>query len=210
MLVAALVTNTDTERRRAEVSSRWWVRQREGWSGTDPGLAGARLAEAVQRVKRTVVLCGESWRLPTILGRAYINYSEEKRTQLGLIALTAGVFLVWNLPPCRRFASTYLWHDALSGRTLTLLTSVFAHKVHPVLLAISLPPSLTPLLQSLPHFAFNSIALFSIGSACSSYLDGHDNLLPRSTSRYEYLALFVSGEPAVFVLPFSRLTRTGP
>ncbi|ORY92450.1 hypothetical protein BCR35DRAFT_297863 [Leucosporidium creatinivorum] len=170
-LAAALLTNKDTADRKAQMSG-WWPRQRE-WKGLDPELASLRLREVVQRVRKAVGAFGDDWRLPTILGQSYLNLTEEKRTQLAIIGLTAGVFVAWNIPACRGFAGKYLWHDPLATRPVTLLTSIFAHK-------------------SLPHFAFNSIALWSIGSACSSYFDHHDDLLPRSTSRYEFLAFFVA------------------
>lgn len=80
-------------------------------------------------MRKAVGAFGDDWRLPTILGQSYLNLTEEQRTQLAIIGLTAGVFVAWNIPACRGFASKYLWHDPLASRPVTLLTSIFAHKV---------------------------------------------------------------------------------
>lgn len=130
-LAAALLTNSDTADRRAQVSGGWWPRQRE-WKGLDPELASLRLREVVQRVRKAVGAFGDDWRLPTILGQNYLNLTEEKRTQLAIIGLTAGVFVVWNIPACRAFSARFLWHDPLAARPVTLVTSIFAHKVSPL------------------------------------------------------------------------------
>ena len=72
---------------------------------------------------------GDDWRFPTIIGQSYINLHESQRTQLAILAVTSGVFVLWNIPVARGFASRYLWHDPLAGRPITLITSVFAHRV---------------------------------------------------------------------------------
>lgn len=84
-------------------------------------------------MRKAVKSFGDDWRFPQIVGQSYINLSEEKRTQLAIIAVTAGIFVAWNVPACRGFAAKYLWHDPLAARPVTLLTSIFAHKVSPSL-----------------------------------------------------------------------------
>lgn len=65
--------------------------------------------------------------------------------------------------------------------------------------------------QTLPHLAFNSIALYSFGTACFSYLNYSDTL-PRSTSRFEFLAFFAAGElrRCFSSGPFLTLTDCSP
>ncbi|SGY16886.1 BQ5605_C012g07019 [Microbotryum silenes-dioicae] len=181
MSVAALHTNSDTFNRR-QALERWGMPPRRFLDrGLDPILAASRNNELVQRLGFFVDAFGRPGQVAL---HSWISVSEAKRTQVGLIALFGVVFTVWNLKSARTLAVKYLWQSPLESRTVTLLTSVFAHK-------------------TLPHLAFNSVALFSIGSSCSAYFDRMDCALPRSTSRYEYIAFFITA--GIFASLASRL-----
>ncbi|GAA5904325.1 rhomboid family intramembrane serine protease [Sporobolomyces salmoneus] len=164
---AAWMTNKDTEERNKGYWSSWG--RRHG-TGLQPDLARSRFEESFARAKAWVKQFPNN-RLVVILNEKWLEMGEAKRTQAGLIASFATVFVLWRLPASARFGK-WLAHDPLSGRSITQLTSVFSHR-------------------TLPHLAFNSIALYSFGTACFSYLN-YSELLPRSTSRYEFLAFFAA------------------
>ncbi|GAA5884146.1 hypothetical protein JCM16303_005938 [Sporobolomyces ruberrimus] len=170
---AAWLTNKDTEERSKQKS--WSLWGRSHGTGLQPDLARSRFDETVASAKafmarfpdnRLVTICSEKW-----IELAQGPHGEAKRTQLGLIAVFVGVFVVGTAARSARLDS-WLAHNAASGRSLTLLTSVFAH-------------------GSIPHLALNSLALFSLGTSAVAFLD-HSEFLPRSTSRYEFLALFAA------------------
>ncbi|GAA5825194.1 hypothetical protein JCM10212_004422, partial [Sporobolomyces blumeae] len=166
--LAAWATNHDTESRN---SSSWAAWTRRHSTGLQPDLARARFNEAYQAAKDRVARFPGN-RLVVIVNEKWLELGEAKRTQAGLIAAFVGVFVLWRLPVGRAPATIGKWlaHDPLSGKSSTMLTSVFSHR-------------------TVPHLAFNSIALFSFGTACFATLD-YSELLPRSTSRYEFLAFF--------------------
>ncbi|GAA6021639.1 hypothetical protein JCM11491_001248 [Sporobolomyces phaffii] len=167
---AAWMTNRDTRDRTRARARGWpnWGRQPRG-TGLQPDLARSRFDDAYTRAK-AVVDAFPGNRLVVIAQEKWIALGEARRTQCGLITSFAAVFLLWRLPSTR--LAQWLAHDPLSGRAATQLTSVFSHR-------------------TLPHLAFNSIALYSFGTACFSYLD-YSELLPRSTSRYEFVSFFVT------------------
>ncbi|GAA5985905.1 hypothetical protein JCM5350_006859 [Sporobolomyces pararoseus] len=164
---AAWMTNKDTQDRNKGYWSAWG--RRHG-TGLQPDLARARFEEVFERAKSLVKQFPGN-RLVVIVNEKWIELGEAKRTQAGLIATFGAVFLAWRLPASARFGK-WLAHDPLSGKSVTQLTSVFSHR-------------------TLPHLAFNSIALYSFGTACFSYLNYSDTL-PRSTSRFEFLAFFAA------------------
>ncbi|GAA5838017.1 hypothetical protein JCM9279_004104 [Rhodotorula babjevae] len=141
-------------------------------TGLSPTLARQRADEALTHARDWVrALGGAQNRLAVIAAENWLEAGEARRTALGLVASFAGVWIAWRLPA--RFNVGRWWaHDALSGKSVTILTSTFSHR-------------------TLPHLVFNSLALYSFTSATFSFLDTSD-VLPRSTSKYEYLALFVS------------------
>ncbi|GAA5849720.1 hypothetical protein JCM8547_000542 [Rhodosporidiobolus lusitaniae] len=162
---AAYYTNRDTDKRAAGFS---FFGRRS--TGLQPALARSRFEEVYDDARGFVKACGGN-KLAVILAENWLEMSEAKRTGAELLASFAGVFLLWRVPGSSRFGH-YLAHHPLSGKSVTLLTSVFSHR-------------------TLPHLAFNSIALYSFGTACFNYLNNSDEL-PRSTSRYEFLAFFVT------------------
>ena len=65
------------------------------------------------------------------LATHWINYSDGQRVGVSLVAANAMVFLAWQIPvPAMRFFMVkHFMHHPLSGRSYTLLTSVFSHMV---------------------------------------------------------------------------------
>lgn len=137
--------------------------------------------------------------LSTPFTRIYVSFAESYLTTppsqkvcLSIIAFNGAVFLLWKLPSPRiQAAMRHWWMHWPVGRhhhVITLATSVFSH-------------------QSLPHFAFNSIALYSFGSAAYTYLSkppkdsdyssSHPSYaalhqLASSTTSYHFLAFFLT------------------
>ncbi|GAA6001133.1 rhomboid family intramembrane serine protease [Rhodotorula paludigena] len=168
---AAWYTNADTLSRSAGSSDSLfasWRRQLP--TGLSPTLARQRFDEAYARAAAFVQQFPGN-RLALIAAENWLELGEAKRTTVGLVAAFAGVWVAWRLPG-RLNPGRWLAHDALNGKSVTLLTSVFSHR-------------------TLPHLAFNSLALYSFTTSCFLCLN-HSDLLPRSTSRFEFLAFFVS------------------
>lgn len=65
------------------------------------------------------------------LGTRWLNYSDGERVGIGLLAVNAIVFLAWQipLPAVQFFMVKHFMHHPLSGRSYTLLTSMFSHQV---------------------------------------------------------------------------------
>ncbi|GAA5830807.1 hypothetical protein JCM11251_001081 [Rhodosporidiobolus azoricus] len=162
---AAYWTNKDASKR--DTGSAFFRRRQA--TGLQPEMVRSRFEEAFARARGFVDTFSGS-RPAVILAENWLEMSEAKRTAAGLIASFGGVFLLWRLPSAK--IPQLLAHHPLSGKSVTLLTSVFSHR-------------------TLPHLAFNSIALYSFGTACFRFLD-YSEVLPRSTSRYEFLAFFAT------------------
>ncbi|POY71850.1 hypothetical protein BMF94_5211 [Rhodotorula taiwanensis] len=174
---AAWYTNQDTLERSTSSSSLFssWSRSLSGAStpGLQPSLVRQRWEETYARAAAWVKAVGSDNRLAIILAENWVELSEAKRTCAGLIASFVGVWIAWRLP-ARMRVGEWLAHQPLSGRAVTLLTSTFSHR-------------------TITHLGFNSIALFSFSTAAFSALShANSGLLPRSTSRYEFLALFAT------------------
>ncbi|BGO91265.1 hypothetical protein NBRC10512_008243 [Rhodotorula toruloides] len=174
---AAYYTNKDTLDRQAEAGYFSWRRlASSSTGGLQPSLAKQRWDEVYADVSRWMQTVGQENRLAVILAQNWLEMSEAKRTAAGLIGVFGGVWLAWRLP--RRLGlGKWLAHDALSGKSVTMLTSTFSHR-------------------TIPHLAFNSIALFSFTTAAFGTFNFSELMstesLPRSTSRYEFLAFFVT------------------
>ncbi|GAA5876631.1 hypothetical protein JCM1840_000827 [Sporobolomyces johnsonii] len=166
---AAYATNKDTEERNKGYWPAW---RRNHGTGLQRDLARSRWEDVYERARGWVGSFPGN-RLVLILSDNWLEMSEAKRTQAGLIALFGGVWLAWRLPQASRFGQ-YLAHDPLSGRSATLLTSVFSHR-------------------TLPHLAFNSIALYSFGTACFAFLDYSEPGLASSFMSHVWFSRVVAG-----------------
>ena len=62
---------------------------------------------------------------------SYTELSEIQRTVLGLGAAFGAVFVGWQVPATQRFMRRWFLADPLKNRPITMLTSIFSHKVSP-------------------------------------------------------------------------------
>ncbi|CAL1715584.1 unnamed protein product [Somion occarium] len=122
-------------------------------------------------IKHTVV-----WTYIQVL-QPILDASEGKRLCWAIGLTNAAVWLVWQFPQAQRIMTRSFTHSPLSGLSYTLLTSMFSHK-------------------SFLHFAFNSMALASFGSAASLWMMRAQNQswtgLPEATPKWHFLAFFIS------------------
>ncbi|KAJ6607498.1 hypothetical protein B0H10DRAFT_2071503 [Mycena sp. CBHHK59/15] len=108
----------------------------------------------------------------------YVNASDAQRICWAICAFNGAVFLAWKVPRFTPFMMNNFLHYPLSGKSRTLLTSVFSH-------------------SSFFHLLFNSMALSSgFGAATAHYLsrqqkEGSSGRL-ESTVAYHFLAFFVA------------------
>lgn len=126
---AAYYTNKDTLDRQADAGYFSWRRlASSSTGGLQPSLAKQRWDEVYSRVSAWLQVAGQDNRLAIILAQNWLEMSEAKKTAAGLIGVFAGVWLAWRLP--RRLGlGKWLAHDALSGKSVTMLTSIFSHRV---------------------------------------------------------------------------------
>jgi len=105
---------------------------------------------------------------------SWLAMPEGKRTCYGITAINAFVFLAWQIPRLRPFMHRHFTHHPLSGKSYTLLTSMFSH-------------------QSFIHLLFNSLALLSFGAAFELADSQRPGVLhqPHPTDRYHFLAFYL-------------------
>ncbi|KAF8273187.1 hypothetical protein EI94DRAFT_56116 [Lactarius quietus] len=113
------------------------------------------------------------------LAEMYLNASEGRRVGYGIAAVNVGVWIAWQIPVLRPFMMSHFTHHPLSGKTYTMLTSMFSH-------------------SSFLHLLFNCMALTSFASATSTWMTREqvhaESHLRESTAIYHFLALyFASG-----------------
>lgn len=105
-----------------------------------------------------------------IIVNKYTSLRESKMTVLSIVAINTAVFLAWQLPPLRQAMGRNFLHNPLSGKSYTMLTSMFSQ-------------------ATLWHFGFNMMALYSFGTTMCDVL-----------GRDQFLALYLStGLTANFV-----------
>ncbi|EIW79077.1 hypothetical protein CONPUDRAFT_145250 [Coniophora puteana RWD-64-598 SS2] len=110
------------------------------------------------------------------LANAWLNAHEGRRVCWTLCAANAAVWVLWRVPRLQGFMSRSFTHHPLSGRSYTLLTSVFSHK-------------------SFLHLAANSFALASFGTATWVWMRNENvrqGAPVQSTDSYHFLAFFLS------------------
>lgn len=95
------------------------------------------------------------------LSESYLHTPSSQLVCLGIISLNGLIFGLWHIRRVEPFMRKYFmhWPVGQNHRVVTLATSVFSH-------------------QSLVHYGFNSVALYSFGSAAYAYLakpDAHDS-----------------------------------
>jgi len=111
------------------------------------------------------------------LAEMYLNASEGRRAGYGIAAINVGIWVAWQIPVLRPFMMSHFTHSPLSGKTYTMLTSVFSH-------------------SSFVHLLFNCMALTSFASATSTWMTREQvhgpSHLKESTATYHFLALYLS------------------
>ncbi|KAJ3371518.1 hypothetical protein GGF31_003127 [Allomyces arbusculus] len=85
---------------------------------------------------------------------------DSQKTMAGLIAINTAVFLLWQLPhpAVQRFMYQWFTHNPLSGKSITLLTSMFSH-------------------QTALHLGLNMFGLWSFGSFVHHTFGGREEFL---------------------------------
>lgn len=151
-----------------------------------------KFQDTLDEMPRTMAWLPVGLQVP--LTRIYISMSEtylvtppSQRVCASIIAFNGLVFLAWKVPSLYPVMRRWWmhWPVGRNHRVATLATSVFSH-------------------QSLPHYAFNSIALYSFGSAAYSYLSqptqsDYNNQtysalhqIASATTSYHFLAFFLT------------------
>ncbi|RXK36554.1 hypothetical protein M231_06164 [Tremella mesenterica] len=195
-VIAAQWTNHDT--------SKWMERFGAGrtwrWGQAAPSdreLLQAQRVQAAQEGQATVntlrtrlsflpqFILVPILRIYVITKNYALNSPPSQVTQLGLISVMGTVFLAWKIRRLEPFMKRWFTHRpvVLGGgvkrewaNTVTLFTSVISH-------------------QSLPHLAFNSLALYGFGSAAYAYLVSPlptSTSLPSSTHTPHFLAFLLA------------------
>lgn len=59
------------------------------------------------------------------LAEMYLNASEGRRAGYGIVAVNIGIWVAWQIPILRPFMMAHFTHQPLSGKTYTMLTSMF-------------------------------------------------------------------------------------
>ncbi|WOO78596.1 Presenilins-associated rhomboid-like protein, mitochondrial [Vanrija pseudolonga] len=192
---ASLYTNADTAQwMQALGSGSVW---RMGREPTDRDLARAKQMQRVKVAREHLsTLSGRLGWLPSwaeeFIVRSYVMFSEWRiespPAEVVPMAIVAGmgvIFLMWQSPRLQPFMRKWFLHrPVLLGarpkkewaNCVTLITSVVSH-------------------QGLAHYAFNSIALISFGSAAYTYLATPDPALPHlatSTHTPHFLAFLLA------------------
>jgi len=94
-----------------------------------------------------------------------------------ICGVNTAIYLVWKIPRLAPFMTRTFTHHPLSGRSYTLLTSMFSHK-------------------SFIHLLANSMALASFGSAATHYFTleqlKHGEHQQEATAKWHFLAFFIS------------------
>ncbi|KAG8880090.1 hypothetical protein FRB97_001076 [Tulasnella sp. 331] len=99
----------------------WMLRERaefQKWS-----KQGAALSEKLKQWPKLVAY--HVGNVYVIAINSWLRAGESKRTALKIVALNTLIFAAWKLPHLKPFMMTHFTHYALSGKSYTMLTSVF-------------------------------------------------------------------------------------
>ncbi|KAJ7281559.1 hypothetical protein C8J57DRAFT_1298020, partial [Mycena rebaudengoi] len=182
-LWAAAQTNIDTD---------VWVQKLTvlGISPNNLDIRRAKAWELRERVRRWIAGLDEQIQnFPPVVeatlrdayvyvANGWINASPAQRLCWGMVTFNGAVFIGWKIHRLTPFMMNNFLHYPLSGKTRTLLTSVFSH-------------------SEFFHFAFNNMALASgFGVLAAAYLSnqqakGSSGRL-ESTNAYHLFALYIS------------------
>ncbi|KAF8517891.1 hypothetical protein BU17DRAFT_91319 [Hysterangium stoloniferum] len=174
LLVAAECTNSSTDAWTRRVTSA------SAWTGLFGGpisnadLRTARRTELLQFLKNGMTkVQGFFGEEPGILKAAILS----SYLTLAQKWLDEGIWVAWQIPRLRGEMMRNFMHDPLSGKSHTLLTSIFSHK-------------------HFLHLLFNNLALGGFGSlVCWWFTEKADQStsgLRESTSMYHFFSFFIS------------------
>jgi rhomboid-like protein len=203
-VVAAHNTNVETK-----IWTSYLVSQRR-WSTAAPTTGDMRLAQSqiiLKKFQAQLTALTESLADAPIIAKSvilhsyarlaemYLNASEGRRVGYSIAAVNVGIWVAWQIPVLRPFMMSHFTHHPLSGKTYTMLTSMFSH-------------------SSFLHLLFNCMALTSFGvfnfvrpqdeadrvvspaSATSTWMTREQvhagSHLRESTATYHFLALYLS------------------
>jgi rhomboid-like protein len=109
--------------------------------------------------------------------QSYLDAPEGRRLCWLICGVNTAIYLVWKIPRLAPFMTRSFTHHPLSGRSYTLLTSMFSHK-------------------SFIHLLANSMALASFGSAATHYFTleqlKNGEHQQEATAKWHFLAFFIS------------------
>ncbi|KAG8214980.1 hypothetical protein J3R82DRAFT_8383 [Butyriboletus roseoflavus] len=120
-----------------------------------------------------IALQNVSLTVSAFVGSFYYDASEGRRLCWSICVLNAAVFLMWKIPRLNAFMNRVFTHDPLSGKSYTLLTSMFSHK-------------------NFLHLVANSMALASFGAAATHHLCTSPSREPDISAQWHFLAFFIS------------------
>ncbi|KIJ55196.1 hypothetical protein M422DRAFT_219751 [Sphaerobolus stellatus SS14] len=104
----------------------------------------------------------------------WLDSGEGSRVCRMIMCLTTAVWLAWKIRRFRPFMSTHFMDYSLSGKSYTMLTSVFSH-------------------AALIHLLLNNVALGSFGPFAMRYLtESQEGYMPESTSMFHFLSFFIT------------------
>ncbi|WWD19890.1 hypothetical protein CI109_104359 [Kwoniella shandongensis] len=193
--LAATYTNLETQKWAEKLGGgSWWRKGREQPSDREMNrakqLEGAKSAQKTLNTLPTTLsflpnlLLIPVLRLYVVGSEFYLNTPSAQLAPLGLIGFMGTVFLAWKVKRWEPFMRKWWLHRPVLftpsrsrewANCVTLFTSTLSH-------------------QSLPHFAFNSFALFSFGSAAFAYLSSPPYLpaTPSATHSPHFLAFLLT------------------
>ncbi|KAK4687659.1 hypothetical protein P7C73_g2468, partial [Tremellales sp. Uapishka_1] len=197
-LSAAAYTNADTANWAEKLGSgSWWRKGKE--QPAEREIMKAKSIEKARKLQATLnglqanlTFLPELIRTPIL--RTYIMVSEytlntpaSQQVPLAIISVMGTVFLAWKVPRWEPFMRRWFLHHPVVfgarsqarrwGDTVTLFTSVISH-------------------QSLPHLAFNSLALYSFGFSSYAFISTSPPSsapLPSSTHAPHFIAFLLAG-----------------
>ncbi|KAI0050946.1 hypothetical protein FA95DRAFT_1593565 [Auriscalpium vulgare] len=184
--VAAQNTNVETD---------FWTKYLSGqfrWTTSAPSTGDMRLARQTVTLKKvqaqlnqlTDYLANAPIMIKSVVlhtyarvAEEYLNASEGRRAAWGICAVNVVVWAAWQIPRLRPFMQIHFTHNPLSGKTYTMLTSMFSH-------------------ASFLHLLFNCMALTSFASASSTWMTREQNHAPsrrqEATATYHFLGFYLS------------------
>ncbi|KAG2048076.1 hypothetical protein BDR06DRAFT_963174 [Suillus hirtellus] len=185
--IAASQTEVDTEywsKHLASVSHRWTPRSptTEEMRKAQYLELGKYLQTQVNQLKDTLAewpLALRNLALSVYVqaAQSYLDAPEGRRLCWLICGVNTAIYLVWKIPRLAPFMTRTFTHHPLSGRSYTLLTSMFSHK-------------------SFIHLLANSMALASFGSAATHYFTleqlKHGERQQEATAKWHFLAFFIS------------------